>query len=477
MEAMPSGWFGWGALLVEVAALACVPMVLARRKESASSVAWILTLLFLPGLGLLLFLLFGRERVRRPVHRRADAGDVVRRRLARLDVGPAARREAMRSAARDAEHGLMGLAERVGHMAPAPGCAVRILETAEAAWDAQMGAIEAARHHVHVAMYAVDGDEEGARLLEGLCRAARRGVEVRLLLDGFGSRSLPRAWLRRLRRAGGQASWFLPLEPLRRAWTMNLRNHRKIVVVDGREGFSGGVNVGRRFALWRDVQMALRGPVVHQLQATFAEDWFFARGEDLAMPLYFPEIEADGRAVVQIVPSGPDGRNGEAIHRLFFAAIASAHRRVWIGTPYFVPDPALRMALQTAAQRGVDVRVLLPSRSNHAVTFHAGRSYYEELLEAGVRIFEYLPGMFHAKVMVVDEILATVGSANFDIRSFRLNFELVAVLWDRRSVAALAVRLQQDLSEARAVDISLWRRRPLWMRWAEGYGRLVAPLL
>ena len=477
MAFLDETWLGWTALAVEALALGCIPWVLMRRREAPSAAAWILTLLFLPGLGLLLFLLFGRDRIRRPAHRRADAASVVRRRLTELELPWWASAEAERSRLRGAEHGLMRLAERLGHMGPAPGNVVRPWRRAPALWRAQLEAVGTARHHVHVAMYIVDPDEEGERLLEALIEAAARGVEVRLLLDGFGSRRFGAARMRRLRRAGVQVRWFLPLEPLRRAWTLNLRNHRKIVVVDGRVGFTGGINVGRRFRNWPDVHLELRGPAVHQLQAIFAEDWFFAAGEELAEPAYFPPPRVEGRAVVQLVASGPDGRSGEAVHRVYFAAIASAHRRVWVTTPYFVPDPAVRMALQTAALRGVDVRLLLPARSNHRVTFHAGRSYYDELLEAGVRIFEYVPGMIHAKTMIVDDDFATVGSANFDVRSFRLNFELVAVLWDGESVGALAELVERELAHGRALTLSAWRRRPWRMHVVEGAGRLFAPLL
>src|SRR5439155_6512022 len=217
------------------------------------------------------------------------------------------------------------------------------------------------------------------------------------------------------------AGLFMPMRSLL-LQPVNLRNHRKIVVVDGRLAFTGGVNIGNEYrgemrgvGHWRDTHLCIDGPAAAGLQRVFFQDWFFATGEGVDPAGYFPDTgEATGKATVAIVPSGPDTRT-EAIHRLFFAAISGATERVWITTPYFVPDPPMVVALQVAAMRGVDVKLILPSRSNHRVTFHAGRSYYEQLLEAGVHIHEYMPGMIHAKTMVVDGRIGLVGSANMDL--------------------------------------------------------------
>jgi cardiolipin synthase len=275
---------------------------------------------------------------------------------------------------------------------------------------------------------------------------------------------------------------------------VNLRNHRKIVVVDGKVAFSGGVNIGdeyrgkmRRLGRWRDTHLKIEGPAASALQRVFLQDWFFATGEGVDFTSYFPDLPAGlvggrtspaggGKATVAIVPSGPDTRT-EAIHRLFFAAISGARERVWITTPYFVPDPPMMVALQVAAMRGVDVKLILPSRSNHRVTFHAGRSYYEQLLEAGVHIHEYTPGMIHAKTMVVDGRIVLVGSANMDMRSFRLNFEVHALLHDEDAARDLEAQFLTDLAETSPVTLDAWAARPWPSRVAEGAGRLVSPLL
>jgi cardiolipin synthase A/B len=215
---------------------------------------------------------------------------------------------------------------------------------------------------------------------------------------------------------------------------------------------------------------------VAHMQRLFCEDWHFATRHDLVNAAFFPEVADQGRAVVQVVGSGPDA-SLESIHRIYFAAIASARERVWITTPYFVPDRAILVALQSAALRGVDVRLVLPRISNHRVTLHAGRSFYVDLLEAGVRIHEYTPAMLHTKAMVVDGRFATVGSANLDVRSFRLNFELIALLYDASSVTRLEAVFQEDLAGTEEVDLAQWRKRGIGPRLLEGVGRLFAPML
>ena len=467
------------ATAAEVLAIAFVPNVLLRKKEPAATFAWILVLLFMPGLGVVLFWYLGRDRVRRPVRRRvAETAPIHERIEGRISVrfpDQRAEREAIILAQPEEKQGVMRLAARMGRGEIRAGNAVRVLVGAPATYDALLEAIAAATDHIHLEYYIFRPDRTGKRVLDALVEAARRGVKVRLLYDGFGSVGLGPA-CRPLRRAGGLAKPFFPLDPIRRAATMNLRNHRKLMVVDGRVGFCGGLNIGDMFLEWRDLHLRIDGPAVAELQKIFVEDWFFAARQDLTLPVFFPEIPKQGATIVQIVESGPD-ESVESIHRLLFAAIASARRTVRIATPYFVPDRAVLVALQTAAMRGVDVRLIVPRVSNHRLTFHAGRSYYDELLAAGVHIHEYVPGMLHTKAMVVDGRFAIVGSANLDVRSFRLNFELMAVLYDPAIIRELSVIFDEDLANTEEVDLAVWRERALVTRVKEGVGRLFSPML
>jgi cardiolipin synthase len=298
-----------------------------------------------------------------------------------------------------------------------------------------------------------------------------------------------------------EVAYFLPAR-LILFQPMNLRNHRKIVVVDGEVGFTGGINIGDEYRgevePWRDTHVRIRGPAVARLTDVFAEDWHFATKHGI--PHFEPPVETsaasavndappsfrqitgprgNGEATVAIVRSGPDleGPAREAIHRLFFTAITLARSRVYVTTPYFIPDRSILVALQSAALRGVDVRLLFPSRSNHKVVFQAGRSFYEELLAAGVGIYEYGPGMIHAKTMVVDGAVALVGSANMDLRSFRLNFEVHAVVRDAATAAQLDACFEADLALSSRIDPATWRRRSWHARALEGGARFLSPLM
>lgn len=473
----------WALTLVELISLCFVPVVLARRKEPAATFAWIVTLVTLPVVGLVLFWYLGRDRVRRPVRTRAQVNAALRQRIGdRLRpvegvVQQTRERTLDGGLFDDAPEGLRGvmrLALRTGRSEPTQGNDVRLLVGAPATWAAIVEAIDRAEHHVHLEYYAFRLGPASNALLDALVRAAGRGVAVRLLYDAFGSAGVGRR-LQGLHRAGGKSAPFFPLDPIRRGATINLRNHRKLVTVDGAVGFTGGINVGDEFLPWRDLHLKITGPAVRQLEAIFVEDWFFATREDL-LDGTLAEVPSRGGSTIQIVQSGPD-ETVEAIQRLYFAAIASARQRVWITTPYFVPDRAVLVALETAALRGVDVKLLVPERSNWWLATDAGRAFYEELLGAGVEIHEYLPEMLHTKAMVVDGTFATVGSANLDVRSFRLNFELVVVLYDPQTVHELEELFRTDQKNARPLSIERWRQRPFFHRVREGFGRLLSPLL
>lgn len=465
------------ASVIGLVSLAFIPLVLVRRKDPAATFAWILVLVFVPVAGVVLFWFLGRDRMRRPVRRRREQSEAVQGRISQRLSGQIdqALVEQSREEQPPEQRGVMRLASALSRLQIVAGNDVRVLVGAEEKLRALIEAIEAARDHVHLEYYIFRADRTGRRVLDALVAAARRGVRVRLLYDAYGSFGL-RARLGPLLAAGGHAAPFFPISLLRRAYTLNLRNHRKLVVIDGEIGFAGGINIGDMFLPWRDVHLRVEGPIVGELQAVFVADWYLATRRDLAHPAFFPPIEPRGTSIAQILQSGPD-ESAEAIHRLYFAAIASARERVYLTTPYFVPDRAMSVALQTAALRGVEVRLIVPRRSNHRVTFHAGRSYYDELLSAGVHVHEYLPGMLHTKAIVVDGRFGVVGSANLDVRSFRLNFELVAVLYDETSVARLEALFREDLGATEEVLLADWRGRSLVTRVKEGFGRLLSPLL
>jgi cardiolipin synthase len=478
------GW--WVGILFEGVALLIVPFLLLRRKDPSSTIAWLLALVFLPVIGSVLYLLFGRDRIRWPAKRKRQADALVRGQVAaaRMDLGITTSHDMnLGPVPLDAmERQLFHVSSLLAGGGVSTGNRVQVLAHGDDAYRALGESIDSAREHVNAEYYLIRNDETGDWFIERLVQAARRGVQVRLLCDGFGCLALRSSWRKRLRKDGVRFGLFLPMRSVL-LQPINLRNHRKIVVVDGQVGFSGGLNIGNEYRAeaapghWRDTHFRVEGPAARALSRVFLQDWFFATGEAVDPTPFLPKISAPvGDATVGIVPSGPDTRT-EAIHRLFFAAIAGARERVRITTPYFVPDESIVLALQVAAMRGVDVRLILPSRSNHRVTFHAGRSFYEDLLEAGVRIHEYLPGMIHAKTMVVDGKIVLIGSANMDMRSFRLNFEVHALIHDAPTAKALEGQFDRDLTQTHTVRLWDWLKRPVRDRISQGAARFVSPLL
>jgi cardiolipin synthase len=446
----------WLAILLLVnyaLALWAVVSVLRLPREPRAMLSWVLALLLLPGLGLFLFFFLGEPRLQRTRRRR-------RRRRAQLAQSLSLKFESVHAAhvARipvPLESGisrLIYLATRVSAHHPTQGNQVTIFHDAEKTFSALEEAVKAATHHIHMQYYIWNPDATGQAMAELVAAKAREGVRCRLLLDFVGCWSLTREMTRGLRNAGVDVAFFMPVIPWRGSWRVNFRNHRKIVVVDGRIAFTGSQNIGdeyrgRRTKLgpWRDTHMRICGPAVHDLQEVFVEDWNYTTKEDLVADEYFPMLEAAGDQVVQVIPSGPDGRT-EVMHQLLFAVIGAAQHSICVITPYFVPDAAMILAFQAAAYRGVRVHIILPTRNDQMITLWVARGYYQDLLRAGVEVYEYDYGMLHSKVVVMDQAWAMVGSANMDERSFRLNFELTTILYD----AGLARELYADFTTLRA---------------------------
>jgi cardiolipin synthase len=307
---------------------------------------------------------------------------------------------------------------------------------------------------------------------------------VRFLYDSVGSYSLSRQLLRKLAEAGGRYAAFLPiLNPLYR-FRVNLRNHRKILVVDGRVGFTGGFNIGdeylglaRKFGPWRDTFIRVEGEGVHGLQRVFQEDWHFATEEAVHGERYTPKFEKPpGTALLQVVHSGPDS-SYKAIRETYFAGILHARKRVWIASPYFVPDAGLKDALILAAWSGVDVRLLGLFRPDKWLPFLAARFYWTDVLEAGVKVYQYSPGMMHSKIVMVDGEWASIGTANMDNRSLLLNFEVNYQLFDGPSIAELEQHFLADLDSSVRVDTQVFSERPFISKLAENASRLLSPIL
>jgi cardiolipin synthase len=367
---------------------------------------------------------------------------------------------------------------------PLPASGVSLYLDGASTYAAILEAIAAAKHHVHLEYYIWEPDQIGTRMRDALCAKARAGVKVRMLVDGTGSSRLGRRFLRALTDAGVEFARFNPVRfRFIRRRRVDFRTHRKIVVCDGRVAFTGGMNVADAQSAdlgpnyWRDTHVRIEGTAVWALQRVFLEDWFFAAQKQFEFSAdYFPAPSGERRYVVQVVASGPD-HDHLAIHRTYFTVMTRATQRLWVTTPYFVPDEATAAALSTAALRGVDVRLLIPRRGDSRLIDLAARSYVPELVAAGVRVYEYVPRFIHAKTIVVDDDLAIVGSANLDNRSFLLNFEVTSLIYDRDVTAQLARAFDADLATSRPIDAADLARKGLPQKLGEATARLLSPLL
>jgi cardiolipin synthase len=376
-----------------------------------------------------------------------------------------------------AEQAIVGAALSAGNR-------VELLQDGAATYPAMFAAIEAATDHVNLETYIIEDDEVGRRFSELLLKKRAQGVQVNLIYDGVGSIGTPQAFFERLTRGGVQVVQFNPVNPLalRKAWQVNNRDHRKLLVVDGRVAFVGGINFSRvhsggsahggpASAPWRDTHLRIEGPVVDDFQKLFLQTWAKQRGAAPAPANYFPALAARGTEMVRAIGSTPDDP-----HSLFYltllSAISKAERNVWVTSAYFVPDEQLVEALVAAARRGVDVRLVLPGASDSGPAFHAGRSHYSALLRAGVKLHERRGAMLHAKTVTIDGVWSCVGSTNLDRRSFLHNDEIDATILGRGFAERMQAAFSADREASEEIDLARWEARSYGLRLREWSARL-----
>ncbi len=461
--------------------LGMVPVILRRRFDPPTALAWLGIIFLLPEFGLVLYLLvgvrhLGRKRVK--LHRALIASMRVKQLgghqafTVRPEIDPALTAVVLQ-------------AERISELPILDGNSLELLEENDDFVNRLIGDIDAAVRHVHLLYYIFAQDQIGRRVTEALLRAAKRGVRCRLIADHAGShRFFRRSGLSRELLAGGvEVVRALPAFSLRRRLArLDLRNHRKLAVIDGLIAYTGSHNIveptygQRRAGPWIDLSVRCTGPVASALQVVFLEDWAFETEERLGSEDIFPPVAVTGVTPAQVVPTGPTEDSNNLL-RVLLASINAARRRIVITSPYFVPDQATVLGLAMAAERGVRVDLVLPRKSDHPLVSAAGRAYFDPLLEAGVNIHLHSRGLLHAKTMTVDDSFALLGSSNLDIRSLFLNFELNVLLFGEQITSTLRFAQTRYLEESQAVDRGQWATRPRIRQVGDGAASLLSPLL
>ncbi|MHC4281064.1 MAG: cardiolipin synthase [Planctomycetota bacterium] len=461
--------------IVRVVAL----FVVVHKRRPTAALAWLVVIFFQPWIGIFLYLLIGRHRLS---WRRTRQYTQLAKRLEYLknqfdrhphvihpDLGPQCQ-------------AAITLAERLGSMPILDGNSVTLISDTNEVIRQLTADIDKAKKHVHMLFYIFRNDHTGRRVANALKKAAGRGVKCRLLLDAVGSWETLRSMSHDLRKAGIEVYDDLPVGFLRRrASRIDLRNHRKIAVIDGTTGYTGSQNIvndnyGHKDLVWFDLTARLNGPVVQELQTVFLEDWNFRTNKLLDERDVFPTPDPSGTVPAQVLSSGPD-YPVESYQRLVVAVMYSARERVVITTPYFVPNESFLQAMQVVAQMDVEVNLILPVKTDHPLIDMAGQAYFEELLEAGVRIFAYDNGLLHAKTITIDDSIAFLGSSNFDIRSFSLNFEINLLLYGREATRGLREHQMEYLHNSHAIELSDWQKRGPFKRISQDVAKLFSPLL
>ncbi len=488
-------WVVFSSVLHIAAFIGVCLHALQRRRNASATILWIFVAWSFPLFGPLLYLAFGVDRVpNKGLLKKATNQLMMRRRNERHEnEGPfVAWHYDYRTDLSTIENGFIRkLNQSIDGLNPdhplLDGNRIEPLLCGDQAYPLMLQAIRSAKQHIHIQSFIIARDDTGRKFLDALKAKAEEGVKVRLLFDRFGStHAYFGGMFRKYRNIPNlEIHGWTQANPLKRQFQINLRNHRKNLVVDGTTAFFGGVNISSEnitangHQAIRDYHFKVEGPLVHELQYSFLRDWFFMTEEPLdalLCPEHFPKMHSMGSAMARVIDSGPSAPP-ELAGEAFFNAMVMAQSQVHVVTPYFVPTNDILKALRSAARRGVDVRIVVPKENNHRYAGLASKALYEELLDAGVRIFERKPPFMHAKAMVVDDSVAVVGTANLDVRSLELNYETTVLINDESTVDKLKLIIHEDIDQSTELNLNEWLQRPAIQKLAENLCALMTPIL
>jgi cardiolipin synthase len=458
-------------LLVTIYIITTAALIFLEGKNPDRTILWLMTLAFLPIFGIILYIMLGPDMKRLKTRKLFRPAKTYPQAVTGWKSAPARVRKTSILAYRNSS---ANICER---------CCVTILVNGDDTFRGIKSGLSKAERFINIEYFIFKDDRLGREIADILMERARAGVRVRMIVDGVGSWRLGRGLKGELLAAGVDVRTFMPVSfPIFHSG-LNFRNHRKIIVIDGDAAFTGGLNIGTEYlgegplGPWRDTHALFKGDAVRALNAVFLTDWGICSGQKLSeddaefAPSHQRAAEQTMDKPVQIVPGG-SGQAWNSIEQLYFLMIAESRSRIWITSPYLVPDDTILEALEVAALAGVDVRLLIPRRGDHFLSYWAGRSNIEDLLRAGVRIWQYKKGFIHAKTLVMDDAIASVGTANLDNRSLRINFEVQAFIYDAATCAELSGQFLNDLEDAEECVLKLWEKRPLRSKILESVGRL-----
>lgn len=459
-------------------------VIFMENRNPSSTFAWILLLAILPIVGIVFYFLFGQNYFKRRKYDKKLQQDLEA--FEQIDNNQHITTMAPKdlSSFTPGQRQLLGLSQRIARTPFSTATHTKVLTNGQETFSELLMELKNAKHHIHMQYYIYRPDQIGREIQQVLIAKAKAGVEVRFMYDIVGSLGISKRFLDEMRAAGIEVGIFGGEHFLSFSSRVNYRNHRKIVVIDGNTGFIGGLNVGdeylsrsKTYGFWRDTHMLFKGEAVRSLQIIFLQDWRYVTGKTIMAPEYLsPALQETGTGAVQIISSGPDNET-RALKNIIFSMITSAKKSVWLATPYFIPDDDILTALEVAALSGMDVRILFPAKPDKWLPFLASHSYFPSLLKAGVKIYEYEKGFLHSKLLIADGEVATIGTANMDMRSFHLNFEVNALLVQTESVAKIVENFERDLKSTTRIESTVFMKKRLLVRLMESAARLMSPLL
>lgn len=461
-------------VIYSVTILGIILVIITDNRNPLKTLPWIIVLVLAPGVGLIFYFFFGQNLSKQRI--------ISRRMRKRITMQLEESEHAGGPEIPEEYRALAELLTNTAHSIPLYGSRITTYTDGKSKMDALLRDIARAKHHVHIQYYILNDDQTGCLLRDALVAKAREGVEVRILYDDVGSSGAKKSFFQSMRDQGIEVHAFLHVKFPFFTSKVNYRNHRKIAVIDGSVAFLGGMNVADRYLLgtgwgsWRDTHFRIEGSGAAGLQASFLSDWSATTKEQISAADYYPPAARLTDNIMQIVPSGPFGKWRTLLQADSYA-IARARRRVWIQTPYYLPSDTLNSALQEAALAGIDVRLMLPARSDSRIVDLASHSYLDDMVKSGVKILFYMPGFLHSKLLIIDDMLSVIGSANMDFRSFEHNFEVNAFVYDAEFTSHMAGVFEDDRTHCHPLTPAEWFRRPRPRRVAESLMRVFSPLL